>query len=131
VKHILIVDDSAVVRRSLRTLLEKGPDWDVCGEAENGCEGVDRAQKLHPDLIVMDLVMPVLNGIEASRLLKRLMPATPIVMFTSFTDPYIKATALAAGLDALIDKAEGATALLNSIQGLLVSEIATPADSAA
>ena len=68
VKHILIVDDSALIRRSLRTLLEDCPDWVVCGEAENGSDGIDKAQQLRPDLIVMDLVMPVLNGIEATRL---------------------------------------------------------------
>jgi DNA-binding NarL/FixJ family response regulator len=90
VKSILIVDDSPLIRRSLRTLFEQQPDWAVCGEAENGCEGIDKAQTLHPDLIVLDLAMPRLNGIDASRMLKRLMPATPIVMFTTFTNPFVK-----------------------------------------
>jgi DNA-binding NarL/FixJ family response regulator len=61
VKSILIVDDSPLIRRSLRTLFEQQPDWAVCGEAENGCEGIDKAQILHPDLIIMDLAMPRLN----------------------------------------------------------------------
>jgi DNA-binding NarL/FixJ family response regulator len=98
VKHILIVADSALIRRSLRILLSDCPDWVVCGEAENGSDGIEKAQQLHPDLIVMDLVMPVLNGIEATRLLKRLLPTTPIVMFTTFADPHIKKTALTAGV---------------------------------
>ena len=57
----------------------KQPEWTICGEAENGSDGIDKAQKLHPDLIVIDLVMPMMNGID--RVLKRLMPAVPIVMY--------------------------------------------------
>jgi DNA-binding NarL/FixJ family response regulator len=119
VKSILIVDDSPLIRRSLRTLFEQQPDWAVCAEAENGCEGIDKAQTLHPDLIVLDLAMPRLNGIDASRLLKRLMPAIPIVMFTTFTTSFIKEAALAAGVRAVIDKSDGATTLISSIQQLL------------
>jgi len=69
-KRILIVDDSALMRSTVRKLLEDHPDWVVCGEAENGSDGVEKAEHLRPDLVVMDIVMPVLNGIEASRLLK-------------------------------------------------------------
>jgi DNA-binding NarL/FixJ family response regulator len=123
VKHILIVDDSPLVWRTLRHLLEQRPDWAVCGEAENGGDGIDKAKKLQPDLIVIDLAMPVLNGIEASRVLKHLMPSIPIVMFTSFTDPHIKKVALAAGLDAFVDKSEAGTALISSIEQLFVSEL--------
>jgi DNA-binding NarL/FixJ family response regulator len=118
VKRILIVDDCVLIRRSLRAMLEERPDWVVCGEAENGSEGIDEAKKLNPDLIVMDLAMPALNGIDASRLLKRLLPATPIVMCTTFSDPHLKKAALAAGLDAFVDKSEAATALICSIQQL-------------
>jgi NarL family two-component system response regulator LiaR len=123
VTSILIVDDSPLIRRSLRTLFEQQPDWAVCGEAENGCEGIDKAQTLHPDLIVLDLAMPRLNGIDASRMLKRLMPATPIVMFTTFTNPFVKEAALGAGVQAVIDKSEGATTLIRSIQQLLMREL--------
>jgi len=80
VKRILVVDDSPLIRRSLWSLFEEKPDWTVCGEAENGSDAIDKAQKLHPDLIVIDLSMPVMNGIDATRILKRLMPAVPIVM---------------------------------------------------
>lgn len=62
-KRILIVDDSPLIRRTLRTLLEQQTDWAVCGEAEDGRDGIEKAQRLHPDLIVIDLVMPVMNGI--------------------------------------------------------------------
>jgi DNA-binding NarL/FixJ family response regulator len=125
VNRILIVDDSAIIRRTLRALLEER-SWAVCGEAENGCEGIDKAQELKPDLIVIDLAMPLLNGIDASRMLKRLLPATPIVMLTTFTDDHIKAAALAAGVQAVVNKSEGATTLIGSIQQLLVSELPPP-----
>ena len=129
-KSILIVDDSPLIRRSLRTLFEQHPDWVICGEAENGCEGIDKARQLHPDLIVIDLAMPRLNGIDATRILKRSMAATPIVMFTSFSDPLIKETALAAGLDAFVEKSE-ATTLITTIRRLLSRELPPRSTNAA
>src|SRR6266481_904206 len=107
VKSILIVDDSPLIRRSLRTVFEQQSDWAVCGEAEDGYEGIAKAKILQPDLIVIDLAMPRLNGISASRMLKKLVPATPIVMFTAFTNPCFRKAAFAAGLDAFVDKSEG------------------------
>jgi DNA-binding NarL/FixJ family response regulator len=75
--------------------------------------------------------MPVLNGIDASCVLKRLMPAVPIVMITTFTDPCIKKTALAAGLDAFVDKSECAETLISSIQQLLMPKLSQRSESAA
>ena len=129
-KRILIVDDSPIIRRSLRIVLEQQPEWGVCGEAENGREGIDKALQLKPDLVVIDLVMPVMNGIEASRALKKLVPATPLVMFTTFTDPYLIKDAQAAGVDAVVPKSEGATTLVRSIQTLLVTRFPPPATAA-
>ena len=123
VKSILIVDDSPLIRRSLRTVFEQQPDWAVCGEAEDSYEGIAKAKILQPDLIVIDLAMPRLNGISASRMLKKLVPATPIVMFTAFTNPCFRKAAFAAGLDAFVDKSEGTTSLVRSIQRLLSSEL--------
>ena len=76
VRTVLIADDNASVRQSLCELFTREGDFDVCGEAENGREAIDRAQQLHPDLIVMDLSMPVMNGLDAARVLRRLMPAS-------------------------------------------------------
>jgi CheY-like chemotaxis protein len=94
----------------------------------NGRDGIDKALLLHPDLVVMDLIMPVMNGIEASRALKRLMPVTPLVMFTTFADPFLTKEAVAAGVDAVVPKSEGATALIRSIQTLI--ELPPPASAA-
>ena len=79
-KFILIADDSAAIRDALRELLEGEADWRVCGEAENGREAIQQAEQLHPDLIVLDLSMPVMNGLEAGRQLKILLPTVPLVM---------------------------------------------------
>jgi DNA-binding NarL/FixJ family response regulator len=131
VKSILIVDDSPLIRRSLRTVFEQQPNWAVCGEAEDGYEGIEKAKILQPDLIVIDLAMPRLNGISAGRMLKKLVPATQIVMFTAFTTPSFRKAALAAGLDAFVGKSEGATSLVRSMQRLLSSELPTRSASAA
>ena len=96
-KSILIVDDSPLIRRSLRIVFEQQPDWAVCGEAEDGYEGIDKAKILQPDLIVIDLAMPRLNGISASRMLKKLAPATPVVMFTAFTNPLFQESSIRCG----------------------------------
>jgi DNA-binding NarL/FixJ family response regulator len=118
VKYILIVDDSPLVRRCLRDLLEQESGWSVCGEAENGQDGIDKALQLHPDLIVLDLAMPVMNGIEAARELKRLMAATPLLMFTTYTDSHLIREALAVGVAAVAAKSDGAEALVSDIRQL-------------
>ena len=104
VKQILLVDDSALIRRTVRTVLERELAWIACEEAENGREAVEKALQLQPALVVLDLVMPVMNGIETSRALKRLMPKLPLVMFTTFDDPSLHKEAKDAGVHAIVDK---------------------------
>jgi two-component system response regulator NreC len=119
VKRLLIVDDSSAIRHSLRNLLENRPDWEVCGEAENGREGVDKAIVLCPDLILLDLSMPVMNGFQAARELHRLLPQVPLLMFTSFGGAEIEHEALASGVTAVKSKSEDLESLCGSIQELL------------
>jgi DNA-binding NarL/FixJ family response regulator len=118
-KTILIVDDSRAIRSSLRTLLERRTNWTVCGEAENGREAIDQALRLRPDLILLDLSMPVMNGFEAARELKRLLPTVPILMFTTFSNAHIERQALASGAAAVKSKEESIESLYGSIQDLL------------
>jgi|SRR5437667_10522071 len=118
-KFILIADDSAAIRDALRELLEGEADWRVCGEAENGREAIQQAEQLHPDLIVLDLSMPVMNGLEAGRQLKILLPTVPLVMWTTFNVPAVELEARAAGFDAVQSKSEGVPVLIDRIQKLL------------
>src|SRR5437016_14038629 len=85
-KSVLIVDDNAIFRRAMRHVFTSEGDFVVCGEAENGREAIEKAQELHPDLIVMDLAMPVMTGIDAARVLNRLMPTVPLVILSGYSD---------------------------------------------
>jgi NarL family two-component system response regulator LiaR len=84
--RVLLVDDHAVVREGLRTYLELQDGIEVAGEAADGSEGVAAAERLHPDVILMDLVMPRLDGVGAMRELRRRLPSARVIVLTSFTD---------------------------------------------
>jgi len=88
VKSVLIADDQEVIRHMLCLMFASQDDFEVCGEAENGQEALEMAQILRPDLIMLDLSMPVMSGIEAACALKRLMPMTPIIVFSEYSDVF-------------------------------------------
>lgn len=106
------------MRKTLRQTLERQDAWRVCGEAVNGREAIDKAEQLKPDLLVLDLSMPVMNGLEAARELQRLLPAMPLVMFTSFDTPEITKEVLSVGVRAVVPKSKPAV-LVGEIQSLL------------
>ena len=118
-KCILIVDDSPVIRKALRQELERHDGWEVCGESTNGREGVEMAQQLKPDLVLLDFSMPIMNGLEAARELKRLLPSMPLLMFTNYGTDYLEKEALSVGISAVVSKAGSIEALVRSIQVLL------------
>jgi DNA-binding NarL/FixJ family response regulator len=80
--RILIVDDDAPIRRLLRRLIESHDGWTVCGDAQDGHDGVDKAAQLHPDIIVLDLAMPQMNGLQAAREISRSTPDVPMLLLT-------------------------------------------------
>ena len=82
--RILIVDDSAIFRRGLRMVLESRPEWEVCGEAADGVEGIEKARRLNPDLVIMDFSMPRMTGLEAAREMLKESPRIPILLLTLF-----------------------------------------------
>ncbi len=118
-KRILIVDDHAAVRLALTHVVESVPEFEVCGEAENGRTGIETALRLKPDLIVLDLSMPVMNGLDAARELRDLMPAVPILMYTSFISSNLQAEALAAGVSKVASKPSPPEALVEDLRTLL------------
>lgn len=103
-KRVLVVDDHAAVRRAILQMLASESEFEVCGEAENGRIAIDKAQRLKPDLIILDLSMPVMNGLEAARVLRTVLPAVPILMYTSFATANLAEEALAAGVSRVSTK---------------------------
>ncbi len=118
-KSVLVVDDNAAIRHALCRALTSESDFDVCGEAQNGREAIEKAEALHPDLIVMDLSMPVMNGIDAARALKTSMPTVPLIMFSEYSDVFSEKEARSAGVSALVSKSEHVSVLIDKARALL------------
>ena len=102
--RILVVDDSAAVRDGLRRLLEDHRDWEVCGEAGNGIEGIEKYRQLHPDLVIVDVSMPLMNGLDASLEILKLSPAIPILLYTSYLTNQLIEVAHKAGIRGTVSK---------------------------
>jgi CheY-like chemotaxis protein len=116
-KKIMIVDDHAAIRTTVCSLFAR-QGFDVCA-AENGDEAVTQAQEQHPDLVVLDLAMPVMNGFEAARALKRLMPKIPLLMFTGTVGVTVEQEAHAAGIAVVVSKNESTDRLVAQAKRLL------------
>jgi two-component system chemotaxis response regulator CheY len=123
-KSVLIVDDNAFIRHALCELFKREADFQVCGEAENGKEGIEKAQELRPGLIVLDLSMPVMNGLDAARVLKRLMPTVPLILYSAFGDKLAENQARLIGISEVVSKSEHASVLIHKARGLLNSPAA-------
>jgi DNA-binding NarL/FixJ family response regulator len=116
----LIVDDNRFIRRCIHQTLEEQNDLQVCGEAENGREAIEIAQRLHPDLIVLDLVMPVMNGLDAARVLNRSMPESRLILFSSYVSELPDNEARSAGFSAQVSKSENIASLIQKARNLLL-----------
>jgi len=118
----MIVDDHAAIRRMVRAMFE-AEDWEV-SDAANGAEAVQRAQAVKPSLIILDLSMPVMNGLDAARRLKVLMPQVPLLMFTNHAGGMIEREARSAGISALVSKSDSnaPTQLLAHAKALLAPD---------
>ena len=117
-KAVLVVDDNAFIRQALCELFKRETDFEVCGEAENGQEAIEKAQQLRPDLIVMDLSMPVMNGIEAAYVLQGLMPTVPLIIFSEYSDVFSEKEARSAGVSALVSKSQHVSVLVAKARSL-------------
>ena len=118
-KCILIADDNFIVRTIIRVFLETHQGFEVCGEATDGVDVIQKAQDLKPDLIVLDLAMPRMNGVEAASVLKAMMPQVRIVLFTMYQEVLGKSLAAAVGVDAVLSKPDGVGGLVECVRGLL------------
>src|ERR1700732_3940905 len=111
-KKVLLVDDSALIRRAVRSLLDDHPKFEVVGEAEHGRDAVEKAPRLRPDLIILDLSMPVMNGLEAAPLLIKILPRVWQILFTSHTLLEVERLSRAAGMHAVVLKHKASTHLI-------------------
>ncbi len=102
--RILIVDDNPTVREQLNAILNTQKDWQVCGEAVNGREAVDRVHELHPDLVIMDFSMPVMNGLQAAQVIHADTPETPLILFSIFVSAQLVKEAQRSGFSGVVAK---------------------------
>ena len=119
--RILIVDDSDATRRILGTIV-RSRDWIVCGEAEDGRSGVKKFQELRPDLVLLDLTMPDINGLEAARMMSNSDPTVPIILFTIMVVDGLEKAARNAGICAVVPKTESWN-LLKTIETAVTKSI--------
>jgi DNA-binding NarL/FixJ family response regulator len=116
--RILVADDHHVVRAGLRTLLETKRGWQVCAEAANGREAVEKAGKLKPDVAVLDIGMPLLNGIEATRQIRKISPQTEVLILTMHDSELMIQGVLEAGAHGYILKDDADRNLLAAVEAL-------------
>jgi DNA-binding NarL/FixJ family response regulator len=116
--RILIADDHEIFRKGVRSLLDTCPQWEICGEASNGVEAVEKARKLAPDIVIMDLSMPQINGLDAMRQILREIPKTRVVILTQHDSAYMFAAAMNAGALAYVTKSQVARYLLEALESV-------------
>ena len=116
--RIVLVDDHPIVRQGLKTLLEGHTDWEVIGEASDGAEAVEKARDLSPDVMVLDVTMPRMNGLDACRVLRRQYPALEILFVTQHDSPQMMREALEAGARGYVVKSNAARDLLAAVEAV-------------
>jgi DNA-binding NarL/FixJ family response regulator len=117
--RILVADDHSVVRRGLRALLESRRGWKICGEAANGREAVERARRLKPDVAILDIGMPGLNGVEAARQIRKVSPKTEILILSAHGSEKLVLEVLEAGARGYVVKEEADESLMVAVDALL------------
>jgi len=118
--RFLIVDDSDLVRRSLRMVLQANPDWEICGEAADGVSAVEMFKELRPNIVILDFQMPGINGIETARRMAEIAPAIPVVLFTQHASADLERHALEVGVRSVVSKTN-AFPMVGMIEALLES----------
>lgn len=116
--RILLADDQPIVRQGARALIERRPEWEICGEAGDGRTAVVLAAKLQPDIAIVDLAMPDLNGLEATRQIKRDVPSCEVLVFTGDEDEKLIHDVFAAGARSYISKSDVNAHLIAAIEAL-------------
>jgi|ERR1017187_3268585 two-component system, chemotaxis family, chemotaxis protein CheY len=119
--RILIVDDSPLVRQRLREMLQQHSKWEVCGEAANGGDALEKVQLMKPDVIVLDFLMPGMDGLQTAREIGKLVPAIPILMFTMHLSRQLVEEARNVGIRGAVPKSD-AGRIIAGVEALLRNE---------
>jgi DNA-binding NarL/FixJ family response regulator len=120
--RILVADDHESVRKGVCVILGTRGDIEVCGEASNGQEAIDKALELRPDLIILDITMPVLSGVDAAEVLRKTMPHVPILFLSMHQSRQIITQAKRIGVRGYVKKSDAATTLLDAVDAILRNE---------
>lgn len=118
---VLIVDDSPLVRKAMRDYFETLTDWKIKGEAGDGTEAIQLADELRPDMILLDLSMPKMNGLETASVLKKMLPHAHIIVFTMFDNAVSSKIGSAIGVDLVVPKTEGLNGLVKIVNHVMTS----------
>ena len=113
--RVLVADDHPIIRKKVRAVLENNPRFDVCGEVEDGAQAVQEALRVKPDVVVLNVTMPVLGGFEAAREIRAKLPESAIVILSSHADKHFIAEAMKVGARAYVAKTKIGEALIKAI----------------
>jgi len=120
--RVLVADDHPIIRRAVRSVLQAQPHFEVCGEATDGAQAIQEAQKLTPDVIVLNVTMPVLNGFEAAREIKTILPKSAIVILSQDADRRFIEEAKKIGVQAYVAKSKAGEALVKAVEAAVTGE---------
>ena len=120
--RILIADDHPIIRRVVRSTLQQHPHFEICGEAVNGAEAIEEAKKLKPDVVVLNVSMPVMPGFEAAREIKTILPESAIVILSQNADQHFIAEAKKVGVQAYVSKTKAGESLVKAVEGAVLGE---------
>ncbi|MGB2664594.1 MAG: response regulator transcription factor [Candidatus Acidiferrum sp.] len=113
--RVLIVDDHAFIRRGVETILQSFPEWEVCGEASNGSDAVQLANQLNPEVVLMDVTMPGMNGLEATRIIRKQHPEVKVILLTLHESSEVLRSGFRAGANGYLLKADAEEELMKAL----------------
>jgi two-component system nitrate/nitrite response regulator NarL len=120
--RILIADDQPSIRRVVRSTLQQHPHFEICGEAVNGAEAIVEAKRLKPDVVVLNVSMPVMNGLEAAREIKTILPESAIVILSQNADRHFIEEAKTLGVRAYVAKSKAGESLVKAVEAAVLGE---------
>jgi DNA-binding NarL/FixJ family response regulator len=120
-KRVLIVDDNIYVRDLLHTFLKDASEIEICGEAIDGAEAIEKAKQLKADVVLLDLSMPNMNGVETASILKKTIPGVCVIMFTMYSEDIPESAISSMGVDVVLSKTDGIAHLVESINTIFAA----------